>query len=57
MSIEKHRLEGGKNVKHCHKKIKNIGVSDERALSSFLEDGVNVFLKILDTSYHDYTLL
>jgi hypothetical protein len=37
--------------------MKDIGVLDERALSSYLEDGVNVFLQNLDTSYPDYTLL
>jgi hypothetical protein len=37
--------------------MQDIGVSYEPALSSFLEDGVNVLLQNLDTSYPDYRLL
>jgi hypothetical protein len=37
--------------------MKDIGVSDERVLPSFLEDGVNVFLKNLITIYPHYMLL
>jgi len=37
--------------------MKDIDVSEERALSSFLEGEVNVFLRNVDTSFPDYTLL
>jgi hypothetical protein len=37
--------------------MKVIDVSVEHALSSFLEGGVNVFFRNLDTTFLDYTLL
>jgi len=57
VSIETRRLERGGNVKRCLRNKKYIGVWEERAVSSFLEDGVNVFLRNLDTNFPDYTLL
>ena len=37
--------------------MKYIGIWEERVVSSFLEDGVNVFLRNFDTNFPDYTLL
>lgn len=36
--------------------MKDIDVWEERAVSIFLEDGVDVFLRNLDTNFPDYML-